>query len=217
MNNAKLIRWGGFLNIVICALFLLWWGLMALLVVSSGTLNITTLALVRLNGYQIQSIIGLVACVLAPIGMMGLYFPYTEKLGKSGLIGFILSCMGVMLYGCMQYDETFTWPILAVKAPALLEAGGLLSDVAYLSIFILMGIVFALGFILYGIANWRAGVFPRWVVLFFTVGAVLFGIGMAIPIRTLGLLLWVLGWGRMGYLLWKERAAREEAAGPNRS
>ena len=217
MNNAKLIRWGGFLNIVICVLFLLWWGLMALIVVSSGTLNITTLELVRQNGYQIQSIIGLVACILAPIGMMGLYLPYTEKVGKLGLIGFLLSCMGVILYGCMQYDEKFTWPILAVKAPALLEAGGLFSNVAYLSIFILMGIVFALGFILFGIANWRARVFPRWAVIFFTVGAVLFGIGMAIPIRTLGLVLWVIGWGWMGYLLWKEKAAKEKAEEPNRS
>jgi hypothetical protein len=207
MNYSKLIRWGGFLNIVISVLFLLWWGLMALIVVSSGTLNLSNLELVRLNGYQIQSIIGLVACLLAPIGIMGLYIPHAEKVGNLGLMGFLLSCMGIILYGCMQFDETFTWPILAVKAPALLETGGLMSNTAFMFIFILMGLILAIGFILFGIAYWRARVFPRWAVIFFTAGATLFGIGMAIPIRTLGLVLWVIGWGRMGYLLWRERAA----------
>jgi hypothetical protein len=207
MNYPKLIRWGGLLDIIICSLLLLWWGLMGAMVVSSGSLNLTTLELVRLNGYQIQSMVGLSACVLAPIGIMGLYLPISGKTGKLGLIGFLLSCMGIILYGCMQYDETFTWPILAAKAPALLEAEGLLANTAYLSIFMLMGLVLAVGFILFGIANWRARTFPRWTILFFTLGAVLFGIGMAIPIRTLGLVLWVIGWGRMGYLLWKEKVA----------
>jgi hypothetical protein len=207
MNYSKLFRWGGFLNIVISIVFLLWWGLMAVIVVLSGNLNLSTLELVRLNGYQIQSIIGLFACILAPIGLMGLYMPCAEKVGKLGLIGTLLSCLGVILYGCMQFDETFTWPILAVKAPALLETGGLMSDVAYLSIFLLMGLILALGFILFGIAIWRARVFPRWTVMFFTFGAVLFGIGMAIPIRTIGLILWIIGWEQMGYLLWKEKTS----------
>jgi|WetSurMetagenome_2_1015567.scaffolds.fasta_scaffold94760_2 hypothetical protein len=207
MNYSKLIRWGGLVNIIISFLFLLWWGLMALLVISSGNLNLSTLELVRLNGYQIQSIIGLIACILAPIGITGLYLPYAEKIGKLGLTGFLLSCLGLILYGCMQFDESFTWPILADKAPALLETKGLMSNTAYMLIFILMGVVLAIGFILFGIANWRARVFPRWAVIFFTAGAVLFGIGMAIPIRTAGLVFWVMGWVRMGALLWRERAA----------
>jgi len=207
MNYAKLIRWGGLLNIIICILFLLWWGLMAAIVVSSGNLNITTLALVRLKGYQVQSAIGLLACVLAPLGLMGLYWPNAQKIGKVGLLGFLLSATGVMLYGCMQYDETFTWPILAAQAPALLETGGLMSNAVYMFIFILMGLVFAAGFILLGIAYWRARVFPRWSVLCFTLGAVLFGVGMAIPVRTLGLVVWVIGWGWMGNILWREKVA----------
>ena len=205
MRYSKLIRWGGPLNIFISALFLLWWTLMGIITVSSGTLNITTLALVRQNGYQFQSIIGLVACILAPIGIMGLYLPRAEKVGKLGLSGFLLTCLGIILYGCMQYDETFTWPILAAQAPALLESGGLMSDAAYLFIFVFMGLILAAGFILLGVAIGRARVFPRWAVLFFAAGGTLFGIGMAIPIRTLGLVLMVIGWGWMGYLLWKEK------------
>ena len=206
MNYAKLIRWGGALNIAICALFLLWWALMGLIMLSSGTLNLTTLELVRLNGYQIQSIIGLIACILSPLGILGLYLPHAEKLGKLGLAGCLLSCVGVILYGCMQYDETFTWPILAARAPALLGTAGLMSDAAFMSAYILMGVIFVLGFILLGIANWRAGIFPRWTVICFSVGAALFGIGMAVMIRTIGLALLVIGWGWMGYMLWKEKA-----------
>jgi hypothetical protein len=178
---------------------------MAVMVLSSGNLNISNLELIRLNGYQVQSIIGLFACVLAPFGIFGLYIPFAEKTGKLGLIGFILSCVGIILYGCMQFDETFTWPVLAEKAPYVLEAGGLISDFHYMAIFILMGSVFAIGFLLFGIANWRAKIFPRWIIIFFTLGSILFSIGMAIPIRTIGLVLWVIGWAQMGNFQWKGR------------
>jgi hypothetical protein len=201
MKYSTLVRWSGNINISISVLFLLWWGLMGAITVSSGNLAISSLELVRLNGYQLQSMIGLAACILAPFGLMGLYFPYAEKVGKLGLAGFLLSCMGVILYGCMQYEETFDWPILAAKAPALLETGGLMADPAYLFIFLFMGFVLALGFILFGIAIWRARIYPGWAVIAFSAGAVLFGIGMAIPIRTLGLVGMVIGWGWMGYKL----------------
>ena len=203
MDYQKIIRWSGLLNLIVCALFVIWWGLMGIIVISSGTFNISTLDLVKLNGYQIQSIIGLIACVIAPFGIMGLYLPFVNRLGKNGLFGFLLSCIGIILYGCMQYDETFTWPILANKSPALLGTEGLMSDPAYLSIFIIMGIILALGMVLFGIALWQANIFPRWSVICFVIGAILFGIGFGIMIRTLGLIIWIIGWGRMGYLLWK--------------
>ncbi len=205
MDYPELRRWSGFFNIIIPGLFLIWWGSLGVLTVSSGNINLPTLDLVRLPGYQLQSIVGLIACILAPIGLIGLYIPFAEKVGKLGLIGSLLSCLGVILYGCMQYDETFTWPVLAVKAPALLGTGGLMSDPAYLFSFFFMGIVLALGFSLFGIALWRARVFPRVTVGFFSIGAILFGIGMAVLFRTIGLALWVVGWGGMGYLLWKEK------------
>jgi hypothetical protein len=211
MNYNKLTRWGGILNIVISALFLLWWVLMGVITVSSGTLSPTTLESVRLNGYQLYSLIGLIACILAPIGFMGLYLPLAEKVGKVGLSGFLLSSIGVSLYGAMQYDETFTWPVLAVKAPALLGAGGLMSDAAYMFIFLFMGLVLAVGFLLFGLAIGRSRAFPRWAVLCFAAGGILFGIGIAIPIRTLGLILMVAGWGWMGYLLSRTRAVYKES------
>ena len=200
MSYSKLQRWSGFMNIFIPVLFLVWWGSLGVITVSSGNIAIQTLDLVRLQGYQLQSIIGLIACILAPIGIIGLYLPQSEKVGKLGLAGSLLSCLGIILYGCMQYDEAFTWPVLAVKAPDLLAASGLMSDPAYLSGYILMGVVLALGFILFGIAFWRERIFPRWSVLFFSAGGLLFGIGMAVMFRTIGLVLWVVGWGWMGYL-----------------
>jgi hypothetical protein len=207
MSFSNLKRLSGSLNIIISVLFLFWWGMMGAIIISSGNFNISTLALVRLPGYQLQSVVGLLACILAPIGIIGLYLPHAEKVGKLGLAGSLLGSLGVILYGCMQFDETFTWPVLAVKAPVLLGAGGLMSDPAFLFIYFFMGIVLALGFILFGIAFWRARVFPRWSVLFFSAGALLFGIGMAVMIRTIGLALWVVGWGWMGYLLQREKTA----------
>ncbi len=206
MPYTKMIRWSGLLNSFISVLLLIWWCLLGAILVASGNLSLPTVALVRLHGYQLISLLGLLACVLAPLGLVDLYLPYAEKVGKMGLAGFLLSVCGVILYAAMQYEETFSWPILAVKAPAVLgSAGGLMSDPAYLAEYLVMGISFSLGFILLGLALRRCQSFPTWAVLCFTIGAPLFGIGMAVVIRSLGLLLWVAGWGWMGYSQWRKK------------
>jgi hypothetical protein len=208
MSTYKLTRLSGLFNILGALLFLLWWVILGVMVAASGNFNLTTLELVRLNGYQIVSMAGLLACVVGAIGILGLYLARAEKMGNLGLIGGLLSCAGVILYGGMQYDETFTWPILASKAPALLGAsGGLMADRAYFGSFLFMGVIFAAGFIVLGIAFWRSRVFPGWAILLFTLGAVLFGIGMSMIFRTVGLIAWVIGWGWMGFLLWKGKMA----------
>ena len=59
--------------------------------------------------------------ILTPISILGLYAKQSEKMGKLGLIGFIMVYLGGMLYVGLQFDEAFTWPILAKHAPILID------------------------------------------------------------------------------------------------
>ena len=48
--------------------------------------------------------------------------------------------------------------------------------------------------------------FPKWAAIVFTVGSVLFGIGMVMLIRTIGVLLFCIGMFRLGIVLIKSEA-----------
>jgi hypothetical protein len=198
MNYKTLGTISGVVNMASGMVFALWWAIMGVMIILSGNFDITTLHLVQLPGYQLQSIIGLLACIVGSLGILGLYLPNAEKVGKTGFLGFVLLFVGVFLYGCMQFDETFTWPVLAQKAPSLLAPEGLMSDIPFLIMFILMGVILVMGALLFGLANYRNGIFPKWSIILFTFGAVFFGVGMSVIIRTLGLVMWVIGWIRMG-------------------
>ena len=71
--------------------------------------------------------------------------------------------------------------------------------------FLLSGIFWSLGYIILGITTIRSGHFAKWAGVLFTVGAVLFGFGMVIPIRTIGVLLFSIGMIRIGNQLWKNK------------
>jgi hypothetical protein len=65
----------------------------------------------------------------------------------------------------------------------------------------LSAIPWAVGFILLGIFTYRSNFIAKWAVILFTFGAVLFGIGMAFPIRTLGVIIFCIGLIKYGIVL----------------
>jgi len=63
--------------------------------------------------------IALVASLLLSLGLIGLYAKLHARGGILGPIGFILAFFGSVLYVCLQFDETFTWPIIGAHAVIL--------------------------------------------------------------------------------------------------
>ena len=152
------------------------------------------------------NIVYLVANVLLLPSLIGLYLKQVENAGRWGLIGFLLSVIGVTWYACITYYEAFFWPVIAAHAPNVFKMVGFSpTNKLILGAFLLSGIFWSLGYIIIGITTIRSGHFAKWAGVLFTVGAVLFGFGMVIPIRTIGVLLFSIGMIRIGNQLWKNK------------
>lgn len=129
----------------------------------------------------------LVMALLLPLILTALYAAQAESVGRAGLWGFILAFLGSLLYLSVQFDETFIWPILAKKAPSLLALQGpMFTDRGFMGIYLVMGLVFILGWILFGIATYRARVLSRSGAVLLAVGMAVFGAGNVVPILVRG-------------------------------
>jgi hypothetical protein len=163
----------------------------------------------------IFQILKLFSFVLLLLGLVGLYARQSVEAGALGLIGFLVAFWGTTMLAGDWWYEGLAVPWLADVAPQVLEespSGSLLAGG-------LTGLaLFSLGWVLFGIASFRARVFPRW-----AAGVVILGGAQGIqagypPFQiVLG-----LGVGLMGYWLYTRgsvpqgvpRAATEEARPP---
>jgi hypothetical protein len=141
--------------------------------------------------------------VLALLGLTGLFARQAEEAGKLWLIGFLLTFTGTALLVAVLVVEAFVVPIIAAEAPKLLDPSGPLLGGSLGVVFLLAGIIFALGAILFGIVIVRAGVLPRLSALPFIVGAPLLAFWPPLPylVGVAGGVLVGIGFCWMGYAL----------------
>ena len=145
--------------------------------------------------YAVMSVLFLVAAVLLPLGLVGLYAHQSEATGTLGLVAFVVAFVGSILVAGAFWTQAFVAPPLAEVAPEFLdeEPGGRLD----LGFFLSFSLV-ALGWLLFGIATLRAKVYPRWAAILLMIGAVLTflplpltGIVFAVAVAVLGVLLFM--------------------------
>ena len=159
------------------------------------------------------------------LGMAGLYARQAEAAGWLGLAGFLLFSLWLVLVPGFTFFEALILPLLAVDAPRFAEgflgiftgAAGGTEFGTLATVWTLMGPLYILGALLFGIATLRAGVLPRWAAGVFGVGAVA-SLAFALLPRALEPLAAVpvgVGLAGLGYALWSER--REEAPQPVRA
>lgn len=198
MSSSNLIRWSG--------LAALGGGV---LIVISDALNAALFPgeqgsqVMLTSTWFIVQILGLVAIALITLGLVGMYAHQAQKAGTLGLIAFIIAFSGMLMVFGLSWGEPFLGPLVAEAAPGLLNAepSGALAVGSILSI-----VLFALGWILFGIVSLRSGALPRGAAILLIAGALL-----AFVLSSLDLPLWsvVLGaamaW--MGYALWSGNGA----------
>src|SRR5215208_1416950 len=150
------------------------------------------------GAYVLYSVLIMITGVLLPLGLVGLYARQLEASGPLGLVGFVVAFVGTVLVAGFFWSSAFVAPILAVEAPQLL-------DVRSLPGFFRSFIVFGLGWLLFGVATLRAGIYPRAPAVLLIVGSVL--IVVRLPLTSI-VLDAAVAW--MGYVLF---TGRDIAAG----
>lgn len=144
--------------------------------------------------------------LLLPLGLVALYAAQAESLGTAGVAGFALAFLGSLLYLSLQFDESFVWPILAEEAPSLLSPQGpMFSDPVFMKGYLAMGLMFIAGWVLFGVATYRARVLSRAGGALLTVGMAVFGAGNTVPvvIRGLGSAIGAVGLALLARSLWR--------------
>lgn len=126
------------------------------------------------------------------LALVSVYFRSAGRTGGLGAVGFCFALVGTLdMAGNMWFDG-FAGPWIADVAPGAILAGGSgMLAVGGLSSYVL----FALGWIVFGITGWRSRMFPAWAGVAFAVAGVLgYNAGLppyGIPI---GLTMAALGW-----------------------
>jgi hypothetical protein len=158
-----------------------------------------------------------VMCLLFLLGIAGLYARQMKKIGWLGLIGFLLLSLTWALQLAFIFAEAFILPPLAAEAPKFVDGvlgavSGRASEVnlgAIPALFALVGVLYMLSGLLFGIATFRAGILPRLAAGLLTVTAVLTPLAALLPHniqRLAGIPMGVaVAW--LGYALWSERRA----------
>lgn len=115
-------------------------------------------------------LLSFVGSLLLLIGLPAICARQAPRAGWLGLVGFVLTFIGVFLFTSFSIVTLIVLPWLAQVAPKLAAGNGPPAIFVY---FLVAGLLFAVGGVLLGIAIMRAGVLPRWAGLLIIIGAVL--------------------------------------------
>jgi hypothetical protein len=146
--------------------------------------------------------IRLLGGLLLVFGLIAIYAYQVEAAGRLGIVGFVVSIIGTVLLAGQAWFIAFFEPALVSEAPGFVEnvmggqTGGPLVTAG------LMVPIFtqAIGWTIFGIATYRAGVFPRLPAIVLTVGALL----LFIPIEGIPIVFQV-GVAWLGFLVFTGR------------
>lgn len=166
-------------------------------------------------------IVAMLMCFFGIFGITGLYVRQAEKVGLLGFIGFALFSLWFAAVMCFSFVEAFILPTLAIESPAFVEGFlGMFTGIASqvnLSvlplIWMLSGPTFILGQLLFGIATYRARIFPQYAGGLLAVSGLLVPLGGLVPPQYQPLVMVPVGiaFAWLGYSLWFDRM-REYAA-----
>lgn len=137
------------------------------------------------------------------LGLAGLYERQADRIGALGFVGFLIAFFGTVLLSGFAYLLTFMVPAIAKSTPAFLEgrpSGTLLFGL------LLAFRVLALGYLVFGIASFRAGVLPRGAAALVIVGAILSAFPPDPAFAGVGVIGLGVSWLRYG--LWTASSAR---------
>jgi hypothetical protein len=216
ITTSNLLSWAGVLAMVAGTMYVLV-GLLHTLVSHNGGLSSVTN-----NVWVLTHSLTIGVSFFGLLGIAGLYARQAERVGWFGLAGFLLFSLWLVLVPGFTFFEAFILPLLAIDAPTVAEgflaiftgsAGGTKFG-TLATIWTLMGPMYILGALLFGVATLRAGILSRWAAGLFGFGAVSSLAFALVPpaLESLAAVPVGLGLAWLGYALWSER--RQAASQP---
>ncbi len=145
----------------------------------------------------VNEVVRLAAFNLLLLALVGLYARQVDQAGIIGVAGFLLAFVGTTLLAGDVWFEAFVFPHLTEVAPDALSAdpGGILLVGAFFSF-----LTFICGWLLFGVASFRAAVFPRAASVVLIAGALILFPSPLFPPK---LVVFALAVGWMGFWLWR--------------
>ena len=213
VTASSLIRWSGLAALVAGLIF-------------AGIQPIhppDVVASVTTGEWAIITTLKLAMCLLFLLGIAGIYARQVERAGWLGLAGFLLLTLSWWLQTAFVFAEAYILPELANAAPQFVESFlGIVNPGSPVEMNIgvlpaaygLLGILYMLGGLLFGIATLRAGILPRWPAGLLAVAALLTPAAALLPhdIQRLAAIPVGLALAWLGYALWSERSERRAQA-----
>jgi hypothetical protein len=123
------------------------------------------------SSYQVSSGLRLLGIVLLLWALIGIYGRQSRAAGTFGLWAFVVVFLGAALVAGNTWAEVFVWPTLAQVAPGMVPGGFTTEASSYMAAGLTLSFpLFGIGMILFGVATFRAGVYPRWAAVLLIIG-----------------------------------------------
>lgn len=170
MSGHGLIRTGGIAAIIAGALLLVVdvWRLFDFLRYGD---SVPFSEVAQTPSFAVSSVMYMVGGLLVLIALAGFHARQSEAAGTLGLVGFLAALVGTGMLIGIFWTSAFVAPTLALEAPALLDAE---QSAGPLDMgFMVSGLAVALGWALFGVATFRARVYPRVAAIVLTVAALI--------------------------------------------
>lgn len=167
--------------------------------------------------WAIVHVFAIALSVFGFYGLTGLYVRQAEPSGWLGFIGYLMLTLWLAIVLGFTFVEVFILPPAATASPALVEGfvgvfSGAASSIdlgALPTIWNISGILYLLGAIVFGVATFRAGVFPKWAGALLALGGLAGPTAILFPPSLTGFVAIPVGiaiaW--LGFALWSEKRA----------
>lgn len=206
----KFIQIAGLGNIGAGVLLLAYWYLYAILL-PYGEITTSISILVLNRNWVWINVLGVVGSLLGLLGLVGIYSSMALSDWNWKTLGFSLALIGTaMLLASLCWD-TIVWPALANHDPSLLDfQGPIYSSRLFVPFFITAGLIYSAGYLLFGIAAAKSGLYPYWGGMLVAIGAPLFGLGSMfgkyqVVVRSIGITMMCIGLLWLGGVMWGNR------------
>ena len=128
------------------------------------------LASVTTSAWVLIITLKLVMALFFLIGISGIYARQVERTGWLGLVGYLMLIISWWLQTAYVFTELFILPVMATASPEFVNSflgiingfPGEMKIGALPAVYGLLGILYMLGGLLFGMATFRAGILPRW-------------------------------------------------------